>query len=191
MKFFLIFIVLELLAGQPSQNHVTIDTIPVPEGLTRVRAEEGSFAQWLRELPLKKRNAPVLDFRGQEFKDADDSTVYRVVDWPVAGRRLLQCMDILMDFRAAYLRAAGRERDIRFPIAGGYRLHWSDWKKGLRPLFSGIRMTLQPEAKPDSSQRVFRQYLNTVFNNSHTQQFYHAYEPVPPESLFRIPGHPR
>src|SRR5690242_18843782 len=39
---------------QPIHINRTIGDIPLPEGYTRVNATEGSFAAWLRKLPLKK-----------------------------------------------------------------------------------------------------------------------------------------
>ena len=161
-----------------SNNNRTIETIPVPYGFNRILVQQTSFASWLRNLPLKSPGSSVLDYRGKVYKNGNDSTVAAVVDWEIFGRRMEQCMDILIHFYAEYLRQNSRENEIIFPLPGGYWLGWKDWKKGWRPIFRGINMTMRKCATHDSSQNAFTSYLHTIFAESHTQQFYHGYKPI-------------
>jgi hypothetical protein len=67
---------------------------------------------------------------------------------------------------------------IVFPLPGGYRLKWSEWRQGVRPHFKGIAVQFKKSTGPDSSRYSFEKYLRTLFAESHTQQFYHAYKPI-------------
>jgi hypothetical protein len=166
-----------------SNNETVIETIQVPQGFTRIAVEKGSFACWLRNLPVKSSGSAVFDYRGRIYKAGNDSTVARVVDWNILGNRMEQCMDILVHFYAKYLRQTKREDEISFPIPGGYRLGWQDWEKGWRPLFNGINMIMNQCTRDDSSESSFKSYLNTVFAESHTQQFYHTCKVIKRENV--------
>lgn len=167
-----------LLSGNvKSQN--TIGMIPLPsEEYSRIVFQSGSFGEWLRKLPLKASGSPVLDYRGKVFKTGADTTVAYIVDWAIKDRRLEQCMDMVVRFYAEYLWITNQRQDLRFPLPGGYWLDWYKWQSGYRPVFRGINVSLIKETRVDSSYANFNQYLNTIFNASHTQQFYHAYEPI-------------
>jgi hypothetical protein len=127
---------------------------------------------------LKKNGSAVLDYRGKIFKSGSDSTVAAVVDWRIEGRRLEQCMDILIRFYAEFLWEEGETADLQLPLPGGYWLNWNEWSDGFRPQFRGIKVSLLRNFRPDSSYNSFIAYLQTIFSESHTQQFYHAYKPV-------------
>ena len=166
----------------PAQGTIGQITLPSTE-YRRLPVVSGSFAAWLRHLPLKSKNSPVLDYRGSVFKTANDTVIAAVVDLAVTGRRLEQCMDILVRLYADYLWQSGQTKNLCLPLPGGYRLAWGDWKRGFRPSFKGIDMHLSQSSKADSGEGAYRKYLNTVFAESHTQQFYYGYQPVPPESV--------
>jgi hypothetical protein len=183
MTFYFIcaFVSLWFLAAQPSNK--TIESIPPPEGFERVTVEKQSFAHWLRQLPLKSVPSPVLDYRGRIHKKSTDSTIAAVIDMNVSGERMQQCMDILIRLRAEYLWLHQSSEHISFPLPGGYSLDWTAWLQGYRPHFTGIQMTLNKTNLPDSSRKNFESYLHTLFAESHTQQFYHAYPAIEPEQI--------
>ena len=170
--------ILYFSGSEPLHNIRTIISIPVPAGFNRIFVKNGSFGGWLRNLPLKPSGSPVLNYRGNVYKKGDDSTVVAVVDWDIGGKRMEQCMDILIHFYAEFLWQENCSDIIRFPLPGGYWLDWDQWKEGWRPEFRGIQMKMQRIAKQDSSKESFASFLNTVFVESHTQQFYHAYKSI-------------
>ena len=125
----------------------------------------------------------MLDYRGLIYKKGTDSTVFAVIDWDMQGKRLEQCMDILVRFYAEYLWENNLDEKIVFPLPGGYQLAWNDWKSGKRPHFKGVDVQLGNYARADSSRISFEQYLRTVFAESHTQQFYFAYQPITTDNI--------
>ncbi len=157
----------------------SIGDIPLPStDYYRIGINTSSFAEWLRELPLKKSGSAVVNYRGGIFKDGADTSVAFVADLDMKGRRLEQCMDILVRLYAEYLWGAKQVKNLILPLPGGYRLKWKDWKEGFRPVFKGIDVNMKKSSKPDTSYKAYKTYLNTVYSESHTQQFYHAYQPV-------------
>ncbi len=94
-----------------------------PKGFQRAPAAAGSFAEWLRGLPLKPDGAPVLLYTG-EAKARQDVHV-AVVDVDVGNRDLQQCADAVMRLRAEWLYSSGRAREVAFNDTAGKRLRFS------------------------------------------------------------------
>ena len=87
-------------------------------------------------------------------------------------------MDILVRLYAEYLWYKKQVGNFILPIPGGHWLEWQEWRAGFRPVFRGIDVSMFRSAQPDSSLQSYMTFLNTVYSESHTQQFYHAYKPV-------------
>jgi len=96
------------------------DRIAAPAGFERVPAPPGSFAEWLRNLPLSADGTPVRLYNGR-LKSSQDKHV-AVIDIDTGTRNLQQCADAVMRLRAEYLLASGRARDIAFNDTQGKRL---------------------------------------------------------------------
>jgi hypothetical protein len=149
----------------------------------RIKSAPGTFAQWLRDLPTKPPGSPVLNYRGLVYKRGDDTTVAAVIDWDIHGKRMEQCMDILIRLYAEFLWSDNRREELIFPLPGGYHLKWVEWLGGMRPYFKGINVTMKKTARVDSSRTSFESYLSVIFAESHTQQFYHGYRSIDPKNL--------
>jgi hypothetical protein len=172
----IIFIILEN-APLPAQNNsrTQIKDIPLPDSsYRRLPVNPGSFGEWLRNLILQPKGSAVLTYKGKVFKSSRDTTVAAVVDMDIQGRKHEQCMDILVRLYAEYIWQNNRAMEMNLPLPGGAWLSWLDWRKGLRPVFSGINMKLKLADPPDSSFQNYEKYLRLVYSESHTQQFYHA-----------------
>ncbi len=155
---------------------------PPPE-FTRVKVSPNSLAAWLRKLPLLEPGSAVLDFRGKIFKPGNDSSVAAVVDMNVKGRRLEQCMDILLRLYSDYLIANGKRDSLKFPLPDGLPLSWKQWRAGFRPLFKGLHFQLRKSGSADSSTKSFHNYLNTIFSYTGSQTFFHYYPDISPDKL--------
>ena len=172
------------LAYVPSSAQRTIGSIPLPDSAcTRVIPGENSFGAWLINLSLMPAGSPVLDYRKRIYKSDEDTTIAAVVDMDISGRRLEQCMDILIRLYAQYLWDNDRSGELNLPLPGGYWLAWKDWKIGIRPVFKGIKVSYKKSAVRDDSFSQFEAYLRNIYAESHTQQFYHQYTPVQPENV--------
>ena len=162
-----------------SHSQSIIADISLPsEDFQRITIEQNSFAVYLRQLPLKKPGSDVVNYKGEVFKSGSDTSVAYVVDMNITNRYLEQCMDVLVRLYADFLWQKKQAEELTLPLPGGHWLAWQNWKEGFRPVFRGINLSLIRATQPDSSFQSYRTFLNTVYSESHTQQFYHAYQPV-------------
>ena len=161
------------------------ERVTPPAGYQRVPAAEGSFAAWLRGLPLREPATPVRLFDGRE--KGDQSGVFAVVDIDVGTRDFQQCADSIMRLRAEYLLVAGCADNICFNFSSGHAARWLDWCAGRRPLVSGQKVSWVPRADEDSSYNAFRDYLDTVFLYAGTYSLCKEMKPVA-EPAAVLPG---
>ncbi len=119
--------------GTPASAPVfykTIGAISEPMGYSRIPAQAGSFAAWLRTVPLKKDKTVYL-YNGS--LKPDQSAQFAVLDVSVGNKDLQQCADAVMRLRAEYLWAQKRYQDISFMDYNG---KWYKWSGGSnRPAF--------------------------------------------------------
>jgi hypothetical protein len=129
-------------AWQFSPGEQTLEQrFPPPPGFVRAVAAPGSWAAWLRGLPMKPINAPVLIHTGARKWRQDVHAA--VIDIDVGKRDLQQCADAIMRLRAEWLFAQNRKQEIRFNDTEGKRLSFS--------------------ARRDSGYASFRKYMDYVF----------------------------
>ena len=100
----------------------TIGDISVPMGYVRVDAPQGSYAAWLRSLPLKERGSKVKLYTGGNARYQWLST--GVIDLPMLSNAE-QCADMTMRLRSEYLFSQGCYSKIRFTDVNGNRLQYT------------------------------------------------------------------
>ncbi|MGD9403419.1 MAG: DUF4846 domain-containing protein [bacterium] len=137
-----------------------------PPGYRRVEAEQGSFAAWLRGLPLRPPGAPIRHFDGR--LKSNQSFHHAVVDMDVGELDLQQCADVAMRLRAEYLFSRGECEKIHFDFTSGDRAHYLDWREGFRPVVRGGEVKWHKLMEADGSYTCFRDYLDKVFEYAGT-----------------------
>ena len=160
------------------------ERIPPPAGYVRPEAPAGSYAAWLRGLPLRPGCPPVRLYDGR-LKSRQDVHA-AVVNLDPGKRDLQQCADTIIRLRAEYLWAAGRKDEIRFQFTSGHPAVWLDWAAGSRPVISGNRVEWRPLTAPDSSYANFRAYLEQVFMYAGTISLRRELAPVAPGGAVEI-----
>jgi hypothetical protein len=146
-----------------------------PSGFERLPVPPGSFAAWLRALPLKPNGAPVKLFNGADKARQDVHAA--VIDIDVGSRDLQQCADAVMRLRAEWQYASGQKEEIAFNFTGGGRVAFWRYAKGQRPDETGIHWLAK--AKTDDSYASFRRYLDLVFAFAGTASLEKELFPVP------------
>jgi hypothetical protein len=136
------------------------ERIVVPEGYERIAVKEGSFGDYLRNLPLKPHGSPVLYFNG-ETKSAEVHAA--VLDIDVGARDLQQCADAAMRLRAEYLYSKGEFERIHFNFTNGFKVEYSKWMQGYRVAISGNKTSWVKKTSQASDYQSFRKYLDMVF----------------------------
>lgn len=137
-------------------------------------------------MPVLSDSANVLDFKNRVQIKSSDSSLAGVIPLDISEKRLWQCMDILIMLHVDYLLKTNHQH-IEYPLPDGTLLSWMEWRKGIRPVFKGLRFNKILESKTDSSERNFTRYLNAIFEYSGSQTFYYYYDPVPADSI--LPGY--
>lgn len=157
---------------------------PVPEGFTRVENQPGSFAEWLRCLPLLPEETKVHLYNG-ELKQ-NQSAQAAVIHIDVGTKNLQQCADAVMRFRAEYLFATGQYHQIAFNYTSGDRVDYSRWIKGRRILAQGNKTkevwtgkTYESPADHDA----FRLYMDDIFNYAGTLSLSREMKSIPVDSI--------
>lgn len=130
--------------------------IAPPAGFERVAAADGSFAAWLRGLPLKPAGEPVLTYTGKPKWRQDVHVA--VIDIDVGKRDLQQCADAIMRLRGEWLYGAGRKTDIAFNDTDGKRRAFSRQSRQDYP--------------------AFRKYMDVVFAYAGTYSLDRELKPV-------------
>lgn len=136
-------------------------TVKTPEGFVRHKVEVGSYADWLRHLPLVNGQDSVFLFNGKPVTSHNAN--YAVVDIDIGSRGLLQCADAIIRLRAEYLFSKGAYDEIKFTLTSGDTAFYSKWREGFRPIVKGNVVSWYKFGGLDSSYESFREYLDSVF----------------------------
>lgn len=168
-----------LQAGAPGGT--LAERIAPQAGFRRAPAAPGSFAAWLRSLPLHPARPPVHLFDGR--LKGNQEAHHAVVRLDTGARDLQQCADAVMRLRAEFLRDRGCDEDIAFRFTSGHRAAWTDWRRGLRPRIAGNQVTWRSAAAADGSYASFRRYLETVFTYAGSASLSRELERVDPAQL--------
>ncbi len=134
--------------------------IRAPEGFMRVNTEQGSFAAYLRSLPLLPLGAEVHYFDG---RIKPNECYVSVVDMEIGNEDLLQCADAVMKLRAEYLYGRRRFSEIAFHITDGTLMEFSKWMKGLRPRVKNGAVEWRSTGRTGSGRPVFDEYLRFLY----------------------------
>jgi len=161
----------------PGADTVASRFVP-PPGYKRVAVNPGSFAEWLRNLPLKPEGAPVLHFDGRPKPNQNLHAA--VVDIDVGKRDLQQCADAVIRLRAEYLYAGGaaERAKIAFNFTSGDRVSFARWAEGWRPVVADNRVTWQRNGARGTDRAQFAAYLEKVFTYAGSKSLERELVPV-------------
>jgi len=136
---------------------------PTPPGYQRVPVAPGSFAEWLRGLPLAAPGTPVVSNSGDTVLKAEDDYVAAVVAIDVGAGDLQQSSDAVVRLNAEWLWASDKPDAISYRSASKLDMPFSRWAKGQRLLASGPNVFWVVKTKPrEPTYNDFRQYIDAV-----------------------------
>jgi len=152
------------------------ERIKVPEGFERVKADAGSFGEYLRKLPLKAHGSKVTYYNG----DTKPREVYvAVIDVDVGDRDLQQCADAAIRLRAEYLYGKGLFDKIHFNFTNGFKADYTTWRQGNRIRVEGNKAYWVKQTGASNDYTSFRKYLDMVFAYAGTLSLSQEMEKVP------------
>ena len=146
---------------------MTLETrFMVPEDYERTNEATGSFAEYLRELPLKPHNSEVLFYNGSVKTNFG---VYEaVVDLKIGKKNLHQCADAVMRLRAEYLWNQKKYDQIHFNFTNGFRVDYSKWMKGNRIVVEGNKSYWKSSTSASNTYETFWKYMEIIFTYAGT-----------------------
>lgn len=151
--------------------------IPAPQGFVRTRADNTSFAAYLRSLPLKPKGSDVLTYNGDVAYTS--FAAYAVVKMDVGNRDLQQCADAIIRLRAEWLYSQKRYDEIAFHFVSGFLCEYKKWAEGYRiTVKKGGSVSWTKSAQKDYSYQNFRRYLDRVFEFASTISLAKETKPV-------------
>lgn len=149
----------------PKPDSSLEDRFPVPPGYKRVPVEAGSFAEWLRTLPMAPEGTPAKSFDGHETLAADDDYLAGVVAIDTGTPDLQQSSDVIIRLHAEWLWSRGEKDKISYLSATKLSMPLARWEKGQRLIPNGPNVFWVVKGKPSEIDHAeFRRYLDAVFN---------------------------
>ncbi len=143
-----------------NDDPLTISQIGLPHGYVRDSVAQNTFADYLRNLPLRKDKTVYL-YSGKPKKNQDAQ--FAVIDIDCGKKDLQQCADAIIRLRAEYLFKQNKWHAIQFHFTNGDLATYADWRNGIRPKFTNNKIIWQQTAAIDTSYAGFRKYLELVF----------------------------
>ncbi|MBR4564106.1 MAG: hypothetical protein IKO26_06625 [Paludibacteraceae bacterium] len=104
-------------------NAKNIGEVPLPIGYSRVPAKEGSYAAWLRSLPLRPRGSKVCLYNSLTPSNYQWLSA-AVVDVPLLSNDE-QCADVCMCMWAEYMFQTKQYGKIRFTALNGEQISYT------------------------------------------------------------------
>ncbi|MCB9643149.1 MAG: hypothetical protein H6728_08745 [Myxococcales bacterium] len=151
-----------------------------PRGYKRVPLRRGSFAWWLRRLPLLPKGSPVMLHDGSRKGRQDVHAAVIQID--IGQRDLQQCADAVMRVWGEYLWSRNMARLADFHFASGQRNPWLWWSRGdrIRLRDRGRRVVWKRRvARPDRSYQNYQRYLRFVMAWANTSSLVRQLRRVP------------
>lgn len=141
---------------------MTIGEVALPKGFARVEAAEGSYAEYLRALPLRPQGAKVRTCAGRMLEDQSVASAVLFYAVPMNGR--LMAADVPVNMYSDYLFKSGRADEIAFNLPGNFEARYSAWRDGQRFKDVESLAVLDDNAPADSSFMGYRGYLDKVYH---------------------------
>lgn len=156
------------------------ERIRVPEGFKRIAAENNSFGQYLRALPVKPDGTKIQLYNGEVI---EKDVHVAVLDIDVGNRDLQQCADAVMRLRAEYLYSQGLYKRIHFNLTNGFNADYWKWMNGNRIVVKGNKTYWVKNANYSKEYSSFRRYLDVVFAYAGTLSLSQEMKKEPVENM--------
>lgn len=175
-------------------NSETIsDRYIAPSGYKRLKVSKGSFADFLRNLPMKPEGTKLRYYSGKRVLFAPYAA--GIIDIDVGTKDLQQCADTLIRLYSEFQLSKGRGHALNFKFTSGDPLSYSDYLKGKRPVVSGRKVGWKRVAERKDNRDSFRAWLDIIYTYAGTASLSRDLVKVAPDNieigdLFISPGFP-
>lgn len=148
---------------------------PTPAAYARVQVDQGSFAAWLRGIPVRIDRRAVLDHRGRPT--GWDSAGVIALD--VGSKDLQQCADTLLRLHGEWLWSTGRSHELAYHFTSGDLSRFTDWTAGRRLKVEGAKVRTVDVEPVASDRAALRAWFEQLFMYAGTRSLELDTKPVP------------
>ena len=128
---------------------MTLQTrITPPEGYTRVPAESGSFAEYLREYPLFPDGTKLPVYNGNTMSAAHIAAIF---DISLGDEGWQQCADSIIRLYSDHFYKKGQYDRISFQFSNGDVCDYERWRRGKRMFVLGDFPARYPQRSPTTA----------------------------------------
>jgi hypothetical protein len=153
-----------------------LERVQVPQGFQRIAVKPGSFADWLRHLPMKPGKPQVHLYNGK--LKANQNVHYGVIDIDAGATDLQQCADAVIRMRAEYLYSIKDYGNLHFNFTSGDNIGFKKWSEGYRAVIKNNKVSWVKQSAPSDDYKTFQSYYKTIFNYAGTSSLSKELKPV-------------
>ena len=147
------------------QGNVVRTRFAVPQHFERIAFPDGSFPEYLRDLPLKPHGSDVKLYNGRtKIRQVHAA----VIDRDPGNKNLHQCADAVIRLRAEYLYSIKSYDAVHFNLTNGFQVDYDKWMQGYRVAVVGNNTRWVKSKEPADSPEVFQQYLEFLYTYAGT-----------------------
>lgn len=136
------------------------DRIAPPDGFRRVMVPDGSFADWLRYLPVLPVGAPVCAAGGRTLLAGDAPELAAVIAL-APNTEALGSAGMMLRLRAEYAWHANRLERLAFHFETGQRMSWQAWASGIRALNGSDGVRFEKTGTESDDRESFCAWMET------------------------------
>ena len=146
-----------------NEGKTILERFDLPRNYKRVTVEERSFAQYLRNYPLRNPGSDVHLCNGRASDNQNSHCA--VFDMTLKSSHQGSAQTILR-LCSDYLYKFGRYKEIAFHLANGKVSRWSEWKKDFRLDLAGSLKKWTIFENPPDEKKCYDDYLKDLFINT-------------------------
>jgi hypothetical protein len=139
-----------------------------PAGFVREEAPAGSYAAYLRGLPLRTDRTDVRLYNGEPASMPSAA----IVPIDLGSRDLHQCADSVIRMYADWLWTRKQADQASFHFTSGDLARWADWRAGKVLRVRGNKVVQVSAKRAPNTYSAYRSWLNTVFNYASTRSMH-------------------
>lgn len=163
----------EILPPINKEGLTVVSRYNVPPNFHRVEVPEGSFAEFLHNLPLKEVGYVTHLYNGHEKEDKISTSV---IDFEIDSMNKFDASGAIVRLIGEYLYKTKQFEKISFHLNNKFICDFERWAKGYRVYEKGKQLNWKmknKESGEDYSYTNFQEYLTTVnkYVTSHTLRY--------------------
>ena len=132
-----------------TESTLLVKQIPVPEGFSRIKTKEGSFANWLQHLPLRKEGTKVYYYNDEEKYSQEIHEA--IIDIDIPDKDIQSSEDAVIRLRAEYLFSKKLLDKIAYPTIKNDTISFQSFLKRKNATYIKLRSFLKIASKQISN----------------------------------------